>query len=241
MKKEQVAKDAKRSLLRKPEEHETKKQPSSQLPQLPIVALQNRIGNGAVQRLLAQRKGTGAFTLDDETANRINQARGSGQPLDGAVQEKMSGAIGTDFSSVRVHTSGEADQLNQQLGAKAFTTGQDIFFRGGAYNPQSSGGQELIAHELTHVVQQSSGVVGGGSAMTVNAPGDQFEQEAEAVAKSVANAEVAPKVQRQELEDEDELQMKAIQRAALTEDDLPEEEEQVQMQELPEEEEELVA
>ena len=56
---------------------------------------------------------------------------------------------------MRVHTGPRADSLNHTLQAKAFTTGQDIFFRQGAYNPASSGGQELLAHELTHVVQQN--------------------------------------------------------------------------------------
>jgi hypothetical protein len=63
-------------------------------------------------------------------------------------------AFGTDFSSVRVHTDSGADTLNKELNAKAFTTGQDIFFRRGEYSPGSDGGKKLIAHELTHVVQQ---------------------------------------------------------------------------------------
>jgi hypothetical protein len=133
--------------------------------------------------------------------------------------------------------------LNEQLNAKAFTTGSDIFFRNGAYSPQSSGGQELLAHELTHVVQQSTGAVGGGgSAMTVNAPGDRFEQEADSVAKSVTSAPAAaPPVQRQ-MPEEEELQTKRLQRQEAEEDELqmqamPEEEEPVQMQAMPEEEE----
>ena len=56
---------------------------------------------------------------------------------------------------MRVHTGGETDQLNRSLSARAFTTGQDVFFRQGAYQPESRGGQELIAHELTHVIQQN--------------------------------------------------------------------------------------
>lgn len=240
MTKEKVGKDEKQDRVRKPtQQAATKRSPAGWAPQPALTVLQNQLGNRGVQRLLAQRSGGGAFDLDDETTTRINQARGNGQPLESGVQEQMSGALGADFSGVRVHTTGEADQLSQQLGAKAFTTGQDVFFRSGAYSPQSSGGQELIAHELTHVVQQSSGAVGGGSPMTVNAPGDQFEQEADAIAKTVTSAEIAPPVQRQELDDEDEIQMKAIQRAAVTEDDLPEEDEQVQIQELPKDEEEI--
>ncbi|WP_199321095.1 eCIS core domain-containing protein, partial [Aphanizomenon flos-aquae] len=61
-------------------------------------------------------------------------------------------------SGVKVHTDGESDQLNKSLNSRAFATGQDIFFSQGAYNPGSRDGQELLAHELTHVVQQNGGV-----------------------------------------------------------------------------------
>lgn len=200
---------------------------------MPLTALQNHLGNSAIQRLLAQRSGDGAFDLDDATASRINAARGGGQALDGAVQTQMSQSMGTDFSGVRVHTGSEAHQLNEQLSAKAFTTGSDIFFRDGAYSPSSSGGQELIAHELTHVVQQGSGAVGGsGGAMRVNAPGDRFEQEADSVAKNVAPAGGAPAVQRQA--PEEEVQTKRLQRAEMPEEEV--QAKRLQRQEVEEEE-----
>ena len=132
--------------------------------------------------------------------------------------------MGHDFSGVRVHTSAESDTLNQQLSAKAFTTGQDIFFKQGEYNPGSSSGKELIAHELTHVVQQSSGVVGGGgSGMTVRPAGDVYEQEADAVARQAvesSSTSAASGVQRQEVPEE-EMQMK---RAEVQRQEVPEEE-----------------
>jgi hypothetical protein len=67
----------------------------------------------------------------------------------------MESSFGADFSGVRVHADAQSDTLNQSLNARAFTTGQDVFFRQGAYSPGSSGGRELLAHELTHVVQQN--------------------------------------------------------------------------------------
>ena len=94
-----------------------------------------------------------------DLASAINSARGGGQPLDAGLQRSMGLAMGADFSGVRVHTDAQSDQLNQSIQAKAFTTGQDVFFRQGGYNPVSCGGQELIAHELTHVVQQNGGEV----------------------------------------------------------------------------------
>jgi hypothetical protein len=99
----------------------------------------------------------GEASTDLDTA--INSARGGGQPLDAGLQRSMGQAMGADFSGVKVHTDAKSDQLNQSIQAKAFTTGQDVFFRQGAYEPGSRGGQELIAHELTHVVQQNGGAV----------------------------------------------------------------------------------
>ncbi|WP_199346588.1 DUF4157 domain-containing protein [Nostoc sp. C052] len=89
----------------------------------------------------------------------IQQARGSGQPLADSIKSPMEQAFGADFSRVKVHTDTQADQLNQSIQAKAFTTGHDVFFRQGEYQPGSRGGQELLAHELTHVLQQNSDTV----------------------------------------------------------------------------------
>lgn len=184
--------------------------------------IQNHLSNRAIQRLLVQRTGGGPTELDDDTADRINRARGGGQTLDTTIQQKMGEAMDSDFSGVNVHTGNDAHELNDQLGARAFTTGQDIFFRSGEYNPQSSGGQELLAHELTHVVQQSSGAVPGGGKMAVNVPGDRFEQEADAVAKEITSGPsqtAASGVQRQELPEEEEVQTKRLQREEATEDE----------------------
>jgi hypothetical protein len=98
-----------------------------------------------------------------ELERSIQTAKGGGQPLDGGLQRSMGQAMGADFSGVKVHTDSQSDQLNQSIQAKAFTTGQDVFFRQGAYEPSSQGGQELIAHELTHVVQQNGKSTSGSS------------------------------------------------------------------------------
>ncbi|NEO43248.1 MAG: DUF4157 domain-containing protein [Moorea sp. SIO4A3] len=102
------------------------------------------------------------MTTTPELESSITRSRGSGQPLSEGIREPMEKAFGgVDFSGVKVHTDGHSDRLNQSMQAKAFTTGQDVFFRQGAYDPGSQGGQELLAHELTHVVQQNAGVVQG--------------------------------------------------------------------------------
>jgi len=95
--------------------------------------------------------------MDLESA--IQRARGRGQPLSDAVRRPMERAFGADFGGVRVHADDEADSLNRSLQARAFTAGQDIFLRQGEYRPGSSEGQRLLAHELTHVVQQKGGAV----------------------------------------------------------------------------------
>ncbi len=99
------------------------------------------------------------MTAQPDLEASIQQARGSGQPLADSIKEPMEQAMGADFGGVKVHADAQSDQLNQSIQARAFTTGQDVFFRSGEYNPGSRGGQELIAHELTHVVQQSGGTV----------------------------------------------------------------------------------
>lgn len=89
------------------------------------------------------------------TAAPAATATGSGTPMPRNVQTKMEGAFGTDFSNVRVHEGSQATEM----GALAFTQGTDIHFAPGEYQPGSQRGQELLGHELTHVVQQSEGRV----------------------------------------------------------------------------------
>ena len=86
---------------------------------------------------------------------RIETARGRGQPLPDTARASLEPMLGHDFGDVRIHTDAEADDLSMQLKAEAFTTGKDIFFRQGAYRPNSLAGQGILAHELAHVVQQS--------------------------------------------------------------------------------------
>ncbi len=182
--------------------------------------MQQTVGNTAVQRFLAQRSGSGPTELDDDTASAINQQRGSGHGLDEGMAAKAGATMGQDFSGVKIHTDSQSDQLSHQLGAKAFTTGNDIFFRSGEYNPASSEGQTLIAHELTHVVQQGASAPAVQGKMAVNDPNDQYEAEADHVAETV----MAQPDDIQRAAEEDALQMQDV-----------EEEEPIQTQEDEEE------
>ncbi|MFM6324918.1 MAG: DUF4157 domain-containing protein [Microcystis panniformis] len=172
-----------------------------------MLQMQRQYGNRYVQRVMElSRQGEGEAEATPEVEAAIEQARGGGRSLDTGIQRQMESAFGTNFSGVRVHTDSTADALNQSLSARAFTTGQDIFFRQGEYNPGSSSGKELLAHELTHVVQQTGTVRGK---LVIGQPDDAYEREADQVAKTVMQMEqVSPcegdrtVVQRQMLEEE---------------------------------------
>ncbi len=88
----------------------------------------------------------------------LNQSKGIGSPLPDGVRGQMESGFGTDFSGVRVHTGSNAVQMNREVGAQAFTHGNDIYFNEGKFNPGSQKGQHLIAHELTHTIQQGAAI-----------------------------------------------------------------------------------
>lgn len=92
--------------------------------------------------------------VNPAVAQSIQNSKGGGSSLPKQTEKEMSQAFGYDFSSVRVHTDSESEHLNQELQAQAFTTGKDIYFNEGKYNPENQEGKKLLAHELTHVVQQ---------------------------------------------------------------------------------------
>jgi len=87
--------------------------------------------------------------------SRIRALRGSGQPLPKSIRAFFESRFGYDFSHVRIHTDPEAAKLARALNAEAFTYGRDIYFGEGRYNPNTLAGKRLLAHELTHVVQQN--------------------------------------------------------------------------------------
>lgn len=151
-----------------------------------LLQLQSLYGNRRVQRLMTRaRQAQGEADVDPEVESTIERARGGGQPLDRGVRAQMESAFGADFQGVRIHTGAEAHSLNRAVSAVAFTTGKDIFFNNGAYDPNSAGGRELLAHELTHVVQQAG--YGVRRKLAVGPQNDQYEQEADHVARLVAS------------------------------------------------------
>ncbi len=182
-----------------------------------ITQLQRSHGNQHVQRLVSR-------SAEDEQMDGLAQAvddrRGHGQPLADRTRDQMEPALQQDLSGVRVHNDAAADKLSQDFNAKAFTTGQDVFFRQGAYDPGSSGGDQLLAHELTHVVQQGNAPTKlAGKKMNVSEPGDAGEREADSVADTVTSPANVGRQEEEELQmarvdrqEEEELQMARVDR-----------------------------
>ncbi|MDH5218146.1 MAG: DUF4157 domain-containing protein [Gammaproteobacteria bacterium] len=106
-------------------------------------------------------------------SNQINGLRGKGQSLEPSTRTFMESRFGRDFSQVRIHADGQAANIASSINARAFTVGQDVVFAAGQYQPGSHEGRRLMAHELTHVVQQSkpgNATNGFGSVSTMTTP-----------------------------------------------------------------------
>jgi hypothetical protein len=112
----------------------------------------------------------------------------SGQPLDASTRAMFEPRFGQDFSAVRVHTGGRAAESARAIRAMAYTRGSDIVF-GGQYEPRTRDGQYLLAHELTHVVQQTRSSGGASGGMTLGAPDSAAEREADELARKVVDGE----------------------------------------------------
>ncbi|MCP4329279.1 MAG: DUF4157 domain-containing protein [Alphaproteobacteria bacterium] len=108
-----------------------------------------------------------AGDLDPDLDRRVAGIRGGGRPLPGAVRQSLEPRFGFDFSHVRIHTDQESGAVARKLGARAFTVGRDIVFGPSTYAPHSRDGRHLLAHELTHVVQQSAGTDGSANSDVV--------------------------------------------------------------------------
>lgn len=81
-----------------------------------------------------------------------------GSKMDPQTQSEMESGFGADFSAINIHNDSEAAQMSKDIGAQAFTHGNDVYFNDGKYNPDSKEGKHLLAHELTHTIQQKGGV-----------------------------------------------------------------------------------
>jgi hypothetical protein len=153
----------------------------------PLQRLSSAIGNRGVGRLVARmRDGEGIMPsglVHPDVEAAIGASRGGGHALDAQVAGRLGPSLGESLGDVRVHTGDHAAALARAVSARAFTVGNDIFFGSGEYRPGSSSGNELIAHEVAHTIQQRGAPASG--PLSVSQPGDTLEREAEAVARDV--------------------------------------------------------
>jgi hypothetical protein len=112
-------------------------------------------GSTRIARSATTSNGTGA-PIDESLAHSITAARGAGAPIPDRIRGSMEPAFGADLSAVKFHTGSHVDRLNEQLGARAFTVGSDVFFRGGMPGTDRES-TRLVAHELAHTMQQEGG------------------------------------------------------------------------------------
>ena len=142
------------------------------------------------KRLDLQRRAVDNQSEPSEVSSVVHDVlRSPGQPLDPATRAFMEPRFGHDFSKVRVHTNAKAADSARAVNALAYTVGPDVVFGAGQYAPHTIGGRQVLAHELTHTIQQSQGRTGGalfdGSAQ-ISDPGDTHEKEAETQAAWVS-------------------------------------------------------
>jgi len=182
-----------------------------------VMHLQKTAGNATV-----------SAALEEQEPSLVKNVVGSGggSPLDSDTKGFMESRMGADFGDVRVHTDAKASESARSVQAHAYTVGSDVVFQSGQYTPESDSGKRMLAHELTHVVQQRSGPVAGTPAeggIKISHPSDRFEQAAESSADRVMSAPAASpapaSVQRQDDEEEDAVQGTFVQRQGDEEDD----------------------
>jgi hypothetical protein len=146
----------------------------------------------AVASGLVQRKARDANGVADGAEHAVAAASSSsGSPLPDTLMRKFEGSLGADLSGVRVHTGGASERAAGAVGAKAYTMGNDIHFGAGHYDPSSSGGQHLLAHEVAHTVQQSSRAQRVQFKLDVSSPGDSLEHEADRAAEAMVSGGAA--------------------------------------------------
>lgn len=112
------------------------------------------LNTSSTQRKTTNTNGTKNQMVSSQIERKINTSKGGGSAMDIGTQTEMSQKFGTNFGDVRIHTDQLSIQMNRQLEAKAFTVGNNIYFNQGQYSPDNQQGKHLLAHELTHVVQQ---------------------------------------------------------------------------------------
>lgn len=117
------------------------------------------VSGGKIARKISGGGGSSGITVSQQMESQLSQLQGGGRQMPEGLRNIMESGFGQDFSQVRLHTDSEAANMSSSIHAKAFTLGNDIYFNQGQFSPNTTEGQRLVAHELTHVVQ-GTGKVG---------------------------------------------------------------------------------
>lgn len=160
-------------------------------------ALGESLSGGTRARVMRDAEGGGGggrdangVAGDAETA--VSRASASsGAPLPTHIQRQFEASLGADLSAVRVHTGAESAEAAHAVGAKAYTTGNDIHFSAGRYQPDDPFGMHLLAHEVAHTVQQSGGAPSRQNKLEVSTPNDSLEVEADRAADAMVSGSAA--------------------------------------------------
>jgi hypothetical protein len=169
----------------------------------PLIQRQSEEEEDIQTKPSVQRAGRdGGVQLRSSIENTLASQSGSGSPLDEDVRSFMEPRFGNDFSSVRIHTGSTAVQMNKELHAQAFTHGSDVYFNEGKYNPGSNEGKQLLAHELTHVVQQTGAVQPKSATQWVN-KGNKIQAKGLSAVSSLAQPAIQLKENPQQQTEKD--------------------------------------
>jgi hypothetical protein len=109
--------------------------------------------------LQAKRKSSQIESTSAEMESKLNDSKSGGSPLENDTRTYMEERIGADFRKVKIHTDSKAVQMSKEIGPQAFTTENHVYFNQGKYNPKTREGKHLLAHELTHTIQQLGGKI----------------------------------------------------------------------------------
>ncbi len=183
-----------------------------------LLRLQRAAGNASVSALLEEEGAAVASSVKEVVGSA------AGRPLDNATLQAMEARLGQDFSAVRIHDDSKASDSARAVNAAAYTVGNEIVL-GDSVSPQTQAGQQTLAHELTHVVQQRSGPVAGtpvAGGIAISDPGDRFEQNAERTASRAMGGVLpasgsAPLVTAVQRETDETLPFHFVQRTSLAE------------------------
>jgi len=151
---EQEADRVAEQVLRMPEQG-IQRQPVEKTLASEITPLVQRdIGKEGEKEDIFRAKESGKSSPEPGFQNRLTQLKGGGNPLPEPTQKSMKSRFGASFSAVRVHSGSEAAGLAREINARAFTSGKDIYFGENQFRPGTESGDRLLAHEMTHVIQQ---------------------------------------------------------------------------------------